>query len=79
MRFVHTRILKKPIKRRNKVWGEHELDHVFTGIYEGPVKPDPNESSGYEWIRITDLKKDVKANPQKYSPWFMIILRKLGI
>jgi isopentenyl-diphosphate delta-isomerase len=63
----------------NKVWGEHELDHVFTGIYEGPVKPDPNESSGYEWIRITDLKKDVKANPQKYSPWFMIILRKLGI
>ncbi len=63
----------------NKVWGEHELDHVFKGTYEGPVKPDPNETSGYEWIRIGDLKKDVINNPQKYSPWFMIILEKLKI
>jgi isopentenyl-diphosphate Delta-isomerase len=63
----------------DKIWGEHELDHVFTGIYDGPVKPDPNESSGYEWIRIGDLEKDIVKNPRKYTPWFKIILDKIDV
>jgi len=66
-------------KMDNKVWGEHELDNVFTGIYEGPVKPDPEEASGYEWIKIGDLKKDLKKNSKKYTPWFKIILKKLKV
>ncbi len=61
----------------NKVWGEHELDHVFTGKYEGPIRPDPDEVAGYEWIGIEDLKKDLKVNNKKYSPWFKIILERL--
>lgn len=61
----------------NKIWGEHELDHVFTGVYEGKIKPDPDEVADYEWVKISDLKKDVKVNPQKYSPWFKIILKKI--
>jgi len=63
----------------NKIWGEHELDHVFTGVYEGPVSPNPDEVSDYEWVKIGDLKKDIKNNPNKYSPWFKIILSKLNI
>jgi isopentenyl-diphosphate Delta-isomerase len=63
----------------NKVWGEHELDHVFTGVYEGPIKPNPGEAAGYEWIKIGDLKKDLKKNPKKYTPWFSIILKKLEV
>jgi isopentenyl-diphosphate delta-isomerase len=63
----------------NKIWGEHELDHVFTGVYEGPVKPNPDEAAGYEWTKIGDLKRDLKINPKKYSPWFKTITRKLGI
>ena len=66
-------------KMDNKIWGENELDHVFIGIYEGSVKPDPNEVSDYEWIKIEDLKKDIKKNPKKYTPWFKIIVKKLGI
>lgn len=62
----------------NGIWGEHELDHVFTGKYEGTVAPNPLEAAGYEWIEIGELKKDLKENPQKYTPWFKIILRKLG-
>jgi len=63
----------------NKVWGEHELDHIFTGIYEGPVRPDPKEVSGNEWIKIGDLQRDLKKNPGKYTPWFKIILKKLKV
>lgn len=62
----------------NRIWGEHELDHVFTGTYEGKIKPNPSEVAGYEWLKISVLKKDIKTNPNKYSPWFMIILNKLG-
>jgi isopentenyl-diphosphate Delta-isomerase len=63
----------------NKIWGEHELDHVFTGNYEGPVCPNPDEVAGYEWIEIGELKRDLKENPKKYTPWFKIVLTKLGI
>lgn len=67
------------VKMDNKVWGEHELDHVFTGVYEGLVKPDPDETSDYEWVKIGELKKDIRKNPKRYSPWFIIILNKLKI
>jgi isopentenyl-diphosphate delta-isomerase len=66
-------------KMDNKIWGEHELDHTFIGKYEGPVHPDLNEVAGYEWIGIGDLKKDLRRNPKKYSPWFKIIFKKLKI
>jgi isopentenyl-diphosphate delta-isomerase len=61
----------------NKEWGEHELDHVFIGKYSGKVKPDPNEAEDYKWMEIEDLLQDVKKNPDKYTPWFKIILEKL--
>jgi len=61
----------------DKVWGEHELDHVFIGKYEGDVKPSPKEAAGYEWIEIKELMRDLKKNPKKYTPWFKIILKKV--
>ncbi len=64
-------------KMDNNVWGEHELDHVFVGKYKGPVCPNPVEVAGYEWVRMIDLKKDLKKNPKKYTPWFKVILQKL--
>jgi len=62
----------------NKTWGEHELDCVFIGKYEAKIVPNPDEVAGYEWIGLRQLKKDLKLNPQKYTPWFKIILKKLG-
>lgn len=61
----------------NKIWGEHELDHTFVGIFDGRINPNPEEIAGYEWISMTDLKKDLKKNPGKYSPWFKIIFGKV--
>lgn len=64
-------------KMDNGIWGEHELDHTFVGIYDGKITPNPDEISGYEWVKMEDLKNDLKQNPNKYSPWFKIILNKL--
>lgn len=61
----------------NKIWGEHELDHVFIGKYDGSVNPNPDEVAGYEWIGMAELKKDLAKNPKKYTPWFKIIFEKM--
>ena len=61
----------------DEVWGEHELDAVFTGEYDGKVDPDPNEADGYKWMNIGKLKADVTVNPNLYTPWFKMILQKL--
>ena len=60
-------------------WGEHELDHVFSGSHEGPIKPNPDEIESYEWVEIGKLKKDVVKDPKKYTPWFKIILKRINV
>ena len=61
----------------DETWGEHELDIVFEGIYYGQVKPDPNEAADYKWMDVKELKKDILKNPQIYTPWFKMILKKI--
>ena len=61
----------------DKTWGEHELDCVFIGEYDGKVKIDPDVADDYKWEKIGDLAKDIKENPQIYTPWFGIILSRL--
>lgn len=60
----------------NGIWGEHECDSVFVGYYEGEIRPDPNEIEGYEWLSVDQLKKELEIRPEKYTPWFKIILKK---
>ncbi|MGB6839250.1 MAG: isopentenyl-diphosphate Delta-isomerase [Microgenomates group bacterium] len=63
----------------SSIWGEHELDAVFVGNYEGKISPDPKEVADYKWMKIEDLLRDVRENPDIYSPWFKIILKKLHL
>lgn len=60
-------------------WGENEIDNVFIGTYEGDVNPDPGEVEEYRWIKLNDLKADVSKNSGKYTPWFIMILKRLKI
>ena len=56
---------------------EKELDHVFVGQYDGDADPNPEEIDELKWISIEELRKDVEDNPDKYAPWFRIILQKI--
>ena len=49
---------------------EHELVHVFRGLYDGVIAPDPEEAEGYQWARLEDVRADVAAMPQRFSVWF---------
>lgn len=66
-------------KMDNKIWGEHEYDAVFVGQYQGPLRPNPEEIVGFDWLEIGKFKKDLLKNPKKYTPWFKIILKRLKI
>jgi len=56
---------------------EHEFDHVFFGKFSGIPQPDENEVSDWRYVTIDTLKQDVEAHPEKYTPWFKIILAEV--
>jgi len=56
---------------------EYEFDHVFLGRFDGKPKPNKKEVEDWKWMKLTDLEKDIKKNPQKYTPWFKIIFDKI--
>ncbi len=56
---------------------ENEIDHIFTGRYDGSINPDPKEVSEYLWISKAEIENDLQKNPDKYTPWFRIIYPRL--
>jgi len=54
---------------------EHEYDHVFVGtVDEITVEPDPSEVSDWTWVEPEALRKDVATTPERYTPWFRLLL-----
>jgi len=53
---------------------ENEYDSVFMGKFDGKPKLNLKEAMDYKWIGIKNLKRDIAANPEKYSMWLKIIL-----
>ncbi len=49
---------------------EHELDFVFTGVYDGIIAPNPQEVQSYRWVSLEELNKEITATPQLFSAWF---------
>ena len=56
---------------------EHELDHVFTGIYHEDPLINPEEVGAWKWMDVDELLLDVKENPESYTVWFKIALEEL--
>lgn len=51
---------------------EHELDHVLVGLYDGPVRPAPEEVCNYRYIDIEDLEREMQIEPESFTTWFRI-------
>jgi len=48
------------------------------GTYGGVLTPNPEEIVGYEWLTIKELKKELSQNPDKFTPWLKLVLKRLG-
>jgi isopentenyl-diphosphate delta-isomerase len=67
--FIYKAVLKNGLI-------EHEYDHVFIGQFDGEPKLNPKEVEDCKWVLANSLKNDIDNNPEKYTPWFKIILEK---
>lgn len=56
---------------------EFELDHVYIGEYSGDVSFDEEEIEEVKWISFDDLKEDIRLHPTKYTPWFVVGLKRV--
>lgn len=56
---------------------EHELDHVFTGFFEGEILPDAEEVSDHAYRSMDDIRLSIKNAPELYTSWFKIAFPKL--
>src|SRR3989344_1202622 len=63
--------------RYSNEWGEKELDWVYAGRHDGPIKPDPGEITAWKFVSARDLKNDMKKNPGNYTPWFKLCAEKV--
>jgi isopentenyl-diphosphate Delta-isomerase len=53
---------------------EHEVDHVFTGIFDGTPLVNPDEVAEWKFVPLNELKGDVQTHPELYTYWFSLIL-----
>lgn len=56
---------------------EHELDHVYTGMWEGTPTPDPSEVSEWKYAQVDELISEMDRNPERFTAWFKILLPNL--
>ncbi|MEC5158800.1 isopentenyl-diphosphate Delta-isomerase [Chryseobacterium sp. MP_3.2] len=55
---------------------EHELDHVFTGKYEGEFKLNKEEVAEVKYISMEELELEMTETPEHFTEWFKIILKE---
>jgi isopentenyl-diphosphate Delta-isomerase len=56
---------------------EHEFDHVFVGRFDGRPAPNPEEIEAWEWVARSQLLRDVSEHPERFTPWFRIVLERV--
>ncbi len=56
---------------------EHEIDHVFTGIYEGEVIPNQEEAMDHSYIDMMQLEQSLEQFPEKFTVWLRIAFPKI--
>ncbi len=53
---------------------EHELDHVFTGLFDGTPEINADEVADWKFISVEELRMDILKYPNRYTTWFRLIM-----
>jgi isopentenyl-diphosphate delta-isomerase len=56
---------------------EHEIDHVFTGIYEGEVFPNSEEAMDHSYMDMVQLEESLERFPEKFTVWLRIAFPRI--
>ena len=71
--YTHLDVYKRQAYVGGNLW-EHELDHVFTGEYNGSFNLNQEEVSEVRFVSMEQLNREVEDNPDHFTEWFKIIL-----
>ena len=55
---------------------ENEMCAILIGQHDGKIKADSKEITDWKWVNVNRLQDDFKKNPNKYSPWLKIGLKR---
>jgi isopentenyl-diphosphate delta-isomerase len=55
---------------------EHELDHVLIGFSQEEPNINEDEVLEYKWMALSEIEKDIAANPSNYTAWFKTIINE---
>ena len=58
------------------VGSENEMCAILIGEYNGKIKADSKEIANWKWVNVNKLQNDFKKNPDKYTPWLKIGLKR---
>lgn len=56
---------------------EHEIDHVYKGVFDKKFTANPSEVAAYKWLAIEDIKACIENEPESYTYWFKVLMRHL--
>jgi isopentenyl-diphosphate delta-isomerase type 1 len=50
---------------------ENEIDHVLIGhaARDSQINANPDEVHDYRWVSMTQLKEELLASPEQFTPW----------
>jgi isopentenyl-diphosphate Delta-isomerase len=51
---------------------ENEFCRVLVGEFDGRVIPDEDEMMSVKWAKLSEVKADLRAHPDTYTPWFKL-------
>ena len=53
---------------------EHELDHVYTAVYDHAPTLNYAEAEDWKFLPLETIHTDIKNNPGAYTAWFKLIM-----
>ena len=56
---------------------EHEFDHVFVGVFDGEIHPDPSEVMETRWLAPAALREELARDASAYTPWFRLSIERV--
>jgi isopentenyl-diphosphate Delta-isomerase len=56
---------------------EHEIDHVFTGVFDGTPVIDPDEVESWSALSMEELRERVRREPDTFTAWFPLVLSRV--
>jgi len=57
---------------------EHELDHVFVGVYDGPMHADPAEVEDCTFVSLNNIRVRLEEHPEEFTIWFRAIFERVS-